>query len=74
MTEKSYEIKNPDQLRVMFRTMNKFMVLMWKLGLADWLNIWPSVFGQILVLTHTGRKTGLKRQTPTNFAIIEGEV
>jgi deazaflavin-dependent oxidoreductase (nitroreductase family) len=27
-----------------------------------------------MVITHTGRKTGLKRQTPVNYAIIDGDV
>jgi deazaflavin-dependent oxidoreductase (nitroreductase family) len=27
-----------------------------------------------MVITHTGRKSGLKRQTPVNYAIVDGEV
>jgi deazaflavin-dependent oxidoreductase (nitroreductase family) len=27
-----------------------------------------------MVITHTGRKTGLKRHTPVNYTIVDGEV
>ncbi len=57
-----------------FRFINKFMLLMWRLGLGGWLNIWPSVSGRIMVLTHIGRKTGLQRRTPVNYALVDGEV
>lgn len=63
-----------DQLRKIFRSFNKFMVFLWKLGLADWINLFPTVSGQILVLTHTGRKTGNKHQTPVNYALIDGDL
>ncbi len=66
--------KNEDKIRDYFRTFNKFMVLMWKLGLADWINLWPSVFGQFIVITHIGRKTGYKRLTPVNYALIDGDI
>ena len=57
-----------------FRYGNKFMLLLWKLGLADWINLWPTIFGQYMVITHVGRKTGYKRLTPLNYAVIDGEV
>ncbi len=63
-----------ENLRQMFKQMNKFMLLMWRLGLGSWLNFWPDVGGRIMVITHTGRKTGLKRRTPVNYAIVEGEL
>ena len=63
-----------ENLRQMFKQMNKFMLLMWRLGLGSWLNFWPDVGGRIMVITHTGRKTGLKRRTPVNYALVEGEL
>ncbi len=65
---------NPEKLRGYFKTLNKFMILMWKLGLADWINLWPSVIGQFVVITHIGRKTGYKRLTPVNYALIDGDI
>ena len=50
------------------------MVLLWRLGLGKWINAWPAVAGRIMVLNHTGRKSGLLRQTPLNYAIIDGEI
>ncbi len=63
-----------EKLRQGFKYFNKFMLLMWRLGLGRWVNLWPEVGGQIMVLTHTGRKTGLKRRTPVNYALVEGEL
>ena len=63
-----------EKLRQGFKYFNRFMVAMWRLGLGQWINVWPDVVGQIMVITHTGRKSGLKRQSPVNYAIIDGEV
>ncbi|MBI1297763.1 nitroreductase family deazaflavin-dependent oxidoreductase [bacterium] len=61
-------------LRQVFKYFNKFMLLMWRLGLGSWVNGWPSVGGRIMVLVHTGRKSGRHRQTPVNYAIVDGEL
>ena len=56
-----------DQLRKMFRSMNRGMVLMWRLGLGRWADAWPSVGGRILVVEHRGRSSGNRYLTPLNF-------
>ena len=61
-------------LRQGFRRFNRFMLLLWRLGLGGWVNAWPSVGGRIMVLMQRGRKTGLLRRTPVNYAIIDGDV
>jgi deazaflavin-dependent oxidoreductase (nitroreductase family) len=61
-------------LRQMFRQLNRFMLLMWRLGLARFINFWPEGVGRIMVIQHVGRKTGKTRQTPVNYAEIGGEV
>jgi deazaflavin-dependent oxidoreductase (nitroreductase family) len=67
-------LETAKKLQVGFRYFNRFMVLMWRLGLGPWINFWPKVIGRILVITHVGRKSGLKRRTPANYAIIDGDV
>lgn len=62
------------QLRQGFKAFNPFMLLLWRLGLGKWVNLWPEVGGRIMVLTHTGRKTGLRRRTPVNYAEVDGEL
>jgi len=57
-----------------FKSFNRFMLLMWRLGLGHWVNFCPSVGGRIMVITHTGRKSGVKRRTPVNYAIVDGEI
>lgn len=59
-------------LRQVFKYFNRFMVLLFRLGLGGWGNN-PST-SQVMVLVHTGRKTGMKRRTPVNFARVEGEI
>lgn len=55
-------------LKRWFRRLNRWLMLpMWRLGLGRFLNSWPAVGGRILVLVHTGRKTGFRRLTPLNY-------
>jgi deazaflavin-dependent oxidoreductase (nitroreductase family) len=62
------------RLRTGFKYFNRSMLLLWRLGLGCWLNSWPLVGGQIMVLTTVGRTSGLPRQTPLNYAIVDGRV
>lgn len=62
------------KLRRFFKVMNKGMLLMWRLGMGPLVNFWPAVVGRIMVITHTGRKSGTRRQTPANYALIDGDV
>ena len=57
-----------------FRYLNRFMVLMWRLGLGQFINIWPEGSGRIMVITTTGRKSGLKHRTPVNYGVQDGEI
>ena len=62
-----------DNLRSIFKYFNRFMLLLWRLGLGSWGN-GTEFGGSIMVIKHTGRKTGLTRYTPVNYAIVDGEV
>jgi hypothetical protein len=61
-------------LRQVFHSMNRFMVLLWKMGLGKAINIWPAGFGRIMVIKHRGRKSGKEYLTPVNYALVEGEI
>jgi len=61
------------RLRRIFKSVNRFMLLLWRLGLGRWMK-WPELSGAIMVIKHTGRKTGLTRLTPLNYAIVDGDV
>jgi deazaflavin-dependent oxidoreductase (nitroreductase family) len=50
------------------------MLFMWRLGMGPSINIWPDGFGQIMVLEHTGRKSGKKHRTPVNYVLIDGDI
>jgi len=67
-------IDNSKVTRQNFKYFNYFMLFMWKLGLGPYINAWPEVGGQIMVLNHYGRRTGKRLQTPLNFAEINGEI
>lgn len=68
------EPKSEEALRQGFRYLNRFMLLMWRLGLGPWVNFLPRQIGRIMVITHTGRKSGLPRRTPVNYTILDGEI
>jgi deazaflavin-dependent oxidoreductase (nitroreductase family) len=61
-------------LRRAFKQFNRFTLLLWRLGIGPWMGAWPPVTGQFFVLVHTGRKTGLQRRTPLNYALVDGEL
>ena len=61
-------------LRQMFKKLNHFMLLIFDLGLANWFQVFPRATGQVLVITHIGRNSGLRYRTPANFAVINGDI
>lgn len=61
-------------LRRMFKHFNPFMIWHWRLGIPGWVNAYPPITGRIMVLTHIGRKSGKRRRTPVNYAIVDGEI
>ncbi len=63
-----------EQLRQGFKYLNRFMLFMWRLGLGPMLNMGPVMAGRYMVITHTGRKSGMKRRTPVNYAEVDGEI
>jgi deazaflavin-dependent oxidoreductase (nitroreductase family) len=68
------DLHTENQLRQGFKVFNRFMMLMWRLGLGPMVNFWPEVGGRIMVLAHTGRKPGWWRYTPVNYTVADGEV
>jgi deazaflavin-dependent oxidoreductase (nitroreductase family) len=61
-------------LRYGFKYLNRYMLLMWRLGLARWLNAAPQTLGQYMVIQHTGRKSGKVYRTPVNYAVVDREI
>lgn len=59
--------------RLAFKTLNRFMILMWRLGFGVWLKS-KATWGQIMVIGHKGRRTGLVRRTPVNYAEVDGDL
>jgi deazaflavin-dependent oxidoreductase (nitroreductase family) len=67
-------IETSNKLRQVFKRFNPFMIWLWRLGFRRWINAWPAVGGRIMVITHTGRKTGSRRRSPVNYAVVDGEI
>jgi deazaflavin-dependent oxidoreductase (nitroreductase family) len=72
MTFKSPETE--EKFRMGFRYLNRFMVLVFRLGLGPFLEPWPKITGSILVLVHTGRRTGRRHRAGLNFATVDGDL
>jgi deazaflavin-dependent oxidoreductase (nitroreductase family) len=66
--------QSENRMRQGFKLLNRFMLLQWRLGLGGFVNIWPPVIGRIMVITQRGRKSGLLRRTPVNYAIVDGDI
>lgn len=67
--------RSEERLRQGFkRYLNPFMLGMWRLGLGSWFRFWPEVTGNVMVLIHIGRKTGIKRHQPLNFAVVDDDI
>ncbi len=71
---KNMDAQMAKKLRRAFKMLNRFMMLVWRLGLGKYLNAWPKVGGRIMVLVHNGRVSGKRFQTPVNYAIVNGEI
>ncbi len=63
-----------ESMRQFLKYMSRFHIMLWRLGLGPWLDVRPDWWSQIMVITHTGRKSGLKRQTAVNYALVDGEI
>jgi hypothetical protein len=61
-----------DLLRRAFKTLNRYMLFMWRLGLGRFM-AGPRI-GYVMVLATTGRKSGLRRLVPLDFAADAGAV
>jgi len=61
-------------LRRVFHEMNRWMVLLWRLGLGRFTDVWPGGFGRLMVIEHVGRRSGTTYRTPVNFTIVDGDI
>ena len=55
-------------------TYNEFVLLLWRLGLGQWIDKLRNVFGRTMVISHTESVSGRTYRTPVIFAEIEGQV
>jgi deazaflavin-dependent oxidoreductase (nitroreductase family) len=63
-----------ENLRQALKYMSRLHVGMWRLGLGPWFGLRPDWWSWIMVLTHTGRKSGLMHRTAVNYAMVDGEI
>lgn len=64
-----------ERLRQSFKTYpNPFMLTLWRLGLGTWFRVWPELSGNIMILTHLGRKSGRKHYQPLNYALSAEDI
>jgi deazaflavin-dependent oxidoreductase (nitroreductase family) len=64
------EPKALELLRHTFHQMNRGMVLLWRLGLGRLADVWPHGFGRLLVIEHTGRRSGTRYLTPVDYTNV----
>lgn len=69
-----YDPETEKKLRRVLKKVNMGMVFLWRLGLGSWINLLPKTGGQIMVLIHTGRKTGRRLHTNVNYSLLNGDI
>jgi deazaflavin-dependent oxidoreductase (nitroreductase family) len=74
MNDPRFTPQQMNRIRKAFHAMNRFMVLLWKLGFGKALNMWPAGLGRYMVIKHRGRKSGKEYLTPVNYAVVDGEL
>ncbi|MGI9528746.1 MAG: hypothetical protein ACR2NG_03470 [Acidimicrobiia bacterium] len=70
-------VHDPASLKVIgqaFKVLNRWMVLLWRLGLGRWAEVYPPIGGRMLVVEHRGRRSGIEYLTPLNFTRADGAV
>lgn len=65
---------NYEKLKRSFKVVNAFVLGIWRLHLGWCMNCCPPLTGRIMILTCTGRTSGLARRTPVNYRVIESDV
>lgn len=63
-----------DQLRQSFARLNPHVLRLWRAHLGWTMSLVPPLSGKVMVVGHTGRRTGLRRHTPLTYAVIDGDV
>lgn len=62
------------ELQRTFRRINPHVLDMFRWRLGWVLSSFPPLTGKIMLLTHTGRRSGRRMRVPVNYAVIDGEV
>lgn len=63
-----------DELQRTFKRLNPNVLRLWRWHLGWAMSIVPPLSGKTMVIGHVGRTSGLRRQTPLNYAVLEGDV
>lgn len=63
-----------DELQRTFKRLNPDVLRLWRAHLGWLMSALPPVTGKTMVVSHVGRTSGLRRHTPLNYAVLEGDV
>ncbi len=63
-----------DELQRTFKRLNPNVLRLWRWHVGWMMSAVPPLTGKTMVVSHTGRTSGLRRQTPLNYAVLEGDV
>lgn len=63
-----------EELQRTFKRLNPDVLRMWRWHVGWMMSAVPPLTGRTMVVTHVGRTSGLRRHTPLNYAVLEGDV
>jgi deazaflavin-dependent oxidoreductase (nitroreductase family) len=63
-----------EELQRTFKRLNPNVLRLWRWHVGWMMSAVPPLTGKTMVVSHVGRTSGLRRQTPLNYAVLEGDV
>lgn len=63
-----------EDLQATFRRLNPNVLRLWRWHVGWMMSVVPPLTGKTMVVSHVGRASGLRRHTPLNYAVLEGDV
>lgn len=63
-----------EELQRTFKRLNPNVLRLWRWHLGWAMSAFPPLTGKTMIVGHIGRSSGLRRHTPLNYAVLEGDV
>jgi len=63
-----------EKMQRRFMVVNRYVLALWRARLGWLMSCCPPLTGRVMVITTTGRTSGLTRPAPVNYAVVDGDL